>query len=287
MELGEDNMKKIGIVVARSVRGATQIAFDITSYLIENGYDIILYPKLYKMPTGVTTTSRIDDMNVDMAISIGGDGTVLRTFLYLPNKETPVLGVGMGERNFLSIANRYNYMSVIEKVLDKRYKIIEEMRLDVRVGDRNNTYPPVLNDIVFASRITGKTSEINVGIKTEGDFFLLWKSKADGVIVATPVGSTAYSYSAGGPVVDTELNGLLVVPMFPVYRRPIMMLNPSRTVVLWAGTRRSPPLLILDGQIRIEVELNERVYIKGSDKPARFIALEDYTSISRLIKAAK
>jgi NAD+ kinase len=280
-------MKKVGIVVARSVRGATQIAFDIISHLLNHGYETVLYPKLYKMPKEVVLTNKIDDMNVDLAISVGGDGTVLRTFLYLPNKETPVLGVGMGERNFLSIANKYNYLSVLERVLEGKYKIIEEMRLDVKIGDRDSDYPPVLNDVVFASRITGKTSEINVAVKTDDDFFLLWKSKADGVIIATPVGSTAYSYSAGGPVVDTELNGLLVVPMLPVYRKPIMMLNPRRTVVIWAGTKRSPPLLILDGQIRIEVELNEKVYVKKSRKPARFIMLEDYTSISRLVKSAK
>ncbi len=276
-------MKSAGIVVARKVEGAIKIASHIIKLLNENGLDILLYPPIFD---NVPTVDRIEALNVDFVISIGGDGTVLRTLLFLPNKNIPVLGIGMGERNFLSIADPSNYPAILEKVLQGNYKICEEMRLEVEIEGEKQNYPPVLNEVLFGSRITGKTCEIHVGI-TDKEERHLWHCKADGIIVSTPIGSTAYAYAAGGPVIDTELEGLLIVPLVPVYRRPVMVLNPNRKIVLWAGTTRSPPLLVLDGQIRVEVDYLQRVYIKKSQTPARFIVVDDDISLSRLIKISR
>lgn len=277
---------KIGLVIARRMRKALDIAYEISKYLVEKGINVYVYPPTPKLPGDVHRLYRIENMDVDIAISIGGDGTVLRTFLFLPNKDTPVLGIGLGQRNFLSIADKSNYMQIINNVMRGEYRIREEMRLDVMIEGQNRGNPPVLNEVLFASRITGKTSDINLGIAKK-EVKLLWRSKADGVIIATPIGSTAYAYSAGGPILDSDLESILVVPLVPVSRKPILILNSDRTVVTWAETTRSPPLLILDGQIRIEVDYLKKVYIRKSRKSAKFITVNGHFPANRLMKVFK
>lgn len=276
-------MKKVGLVIARKVEGTITVASKIISFLRRNNIDIIIYPPVID---GVDSVERIEEINADFVISVGGDGTVLRTLLFIADKEIPILGIGMGEKNFLSITNPENCLEVIKKILRGDYLIKEEMRLEVNIENIKCDYPPVLNDILFASRITGKTCDIHVGITNKKGTKLLWHSKADGVIISTPIGSTAYSYSAGGPVIDTTLDGILIVPLVPVNPKPSILLNSNREIILWAGPARSPPLLVLDGQIRVEVDYLKKIYIRKSNKPARFIVIDDDVSLSRLIKAS-
>ena len=278
---------RVGLVVARKVRGAIEIARDISNKLLKEKNEVYIYPPTHHISADVKRVNRIEDLNVDIAVSIGGDGTVLRTFLYLPNKDTPVLSIGLGERNFLSTVDKEGYKRAIEKLLRNEYEIREEMRLDVRIENFQGVLPPVLNEVVFASRITGKTCDVHLGIIEEGETKLLWHSKADGIIIATPLGSTAYAYSAGGPVIDSDLSGILVVPILPVMRKPVIVVKPDRILAVWASSMRSPPLLILDGQIRLEVDYEQKVYVKRSKYNAKFIITDKYSSITRLIKASR
>jgi len=274
-------MKSAGIVIARKVQRALTVARDVIHLLKSNGVKVVVYPPVMNNAFSV---SRIEDMKVDFVISIGGDGTVLRTLLYIPDKTTPILSIGLGERNFLSTATLDNYIEAIKRVLKGDYYVKEEMRLEISIENVGKSYPPVLNEVLFASRITGKTCEVHVGIKRKHQIIELWNCKADGVIISTPLGSTAYAYAAGGPIMDTNLRGLLLVPLVPVYKKPVIVLDSKKQIVIWAGLSRSPPLLVLDGQLRVEVDYYQKVFIKNSNQPARFIMIDESLDLERLRK---
>ncbi|PCN50692.1 hypothetical protein B6U99_03050 [Candidatus Geothermarchaeota archaeon ex4572_27] len=277
---------RVGVVVGMGLRGSRAVAREVCKLLLDSGAEVYVYPPIPDAPEGVRRAGRVEDMHVDYAISIGGDGTVLRTFLFLPDKDTPVLGIGLGEKSFLSVANRGNYVEAVRKFLSGDFTVREEMRLEVSIEGGGIELPPVLNDVVFASRITGKTCDLHLGLVEGGSVREVWRTKGDGVIIATPVGSTAYARSAGGPVLDLDLEGIVIVPIVPVDRKPAMVVRPDRVVCVWAGRPRSPPLLILDGQIRVEVDYDRRVYVRRSRKGARFIVVGGYSTVTHLAKAS-
>jgi len=283
-------IKSIGIVVSLRNEKAIEIAKHIVDFFIENGVDISFYPHKLKKEIDskrVHYVNSIKDVKGDIIITIGGDGTVLRTFLYVKDKETPVVGIGLGERNFLSSLTPDNYSKGLSRILEGRFYLRREMRLNVEIEGLTYTLPPVLNDVLFATGTPGKTIDAYVGIRDGNKKEILWNCKADGVLISTPVGSTAYAFAAGGPVVDTDLEAMLIVPLLPVARKPIYIIDPSSEVQAWASEKRSKPIVVLDGQITIELEHNQIVKVKHSNMPAYLVTFDKNVNLIRLKKAAE
>jgi len=286
-------LKTIGIVISHRNNKAFEIGRELINLLLKSDIGLTVYPrsleKEYKSVNKITFVNSIKDVRGDIVITVGGDGTVLRTFLYIKDKDTPIMGIGLGERNFLSSVSIDKYKINLEKLLEGKFHIRDEMRLKVEIEGLTYNLPPVLNEVLFATSTPGKTVEAYVGIKSEKkrEFEILWGCKADGVLVSTPIGSTAYAFAAGGPVVDTDLEALLVVPLLPVDRKPIYLLDPKSEVYIWASERRSKPMLVLDGQITIELDWNQIVKVSKSDIPAHLITFDRDINIMRLKKAAK
>lgn len=280
-------IKTAGIVVDEKNPRSPYIASELINDLLSNNIEVIVYPPTKFSDSDIKLVDSISDVTGDIVFSVGGDGTILRTFLFLKDKDTPIMGIGLGEKNFLSAVTWENYKLGIQKILDGRVYIKQEMRLHVEIENYKLDLPPILNDVVFATSTIGKTVDAHVAIVDDDEAIDLWGGKCDGVIISTPIGSTAYSYSAGGPVIDTDLESIIVTPLLPVERKPVIVMKPDRKLILWASRKRNKPILIIDGQIKIELDWEDKVLVKKSDYYANFVVIDKRMSISRMVKASR
>jgi|Deesub1362A_J573_1020465.scaffolds.fasta_scaffold00001_21 NAD+ kinase len=281
-------IKTAGMVVDEKNPRSPYIASDIINDLLSNNIDVVVYPPTKFTDNNVRLVDSIQDVTGDIVFSVGGDGTILRTFLFLKDKDTPVMGIGLGEKNFLSSVTWENYKIGVQRILDGKVYIKQEMRLDVEIEGYNKlSLPPILNDAVLATATLGKTIYAYVALLEDEGEIDLWSGKCDGVIISTPIGSTAYSYAAGGPVIDTDLESIVVTPLLPVDRKPIIVMKPERKLVIWASRKRNKPILVLDGQIKIGLDWEDKVVIKKSENYANFVVIDKRMSISRMVKASR
>ncbi|MGB7537799.1 MAG: NAD(+)/NADH kinase [Anaerolineales bacterium] len=205
----------------------------------------------------------------DMVVALGGDGTLLRVSHACSKKEIPVLGVNLGRLGFLAELQRDNWTSRLEQVLAGKYWI--EMRMMLHVKQER------------AERVLGEWDVINecavmrsggmkmIRLETAVDGQPLTTYAADGLITATPTGSTAYALAAGGPILPPELRNILLIPVAP-------HLSVERAIVLPDGAEvtirihtEAPAVLSCDGQHQEEVLNHDRVLIRSSELSARLI----------------
>ncbi len=210
--------------------------------------------------TRVIVTEELKDLKLDMAIAIGGDGTTLRTFRYIP-KFCPLLSVNVGgNRGVLSETGIESMDDSIRAVLDGQF--FYERRIRLISGTQHTMFPPALNDIVLMRQNPVRTPIITIRIM---DDFI--EQKMDGIIVSTPTGSTGHSYSMGGPVVYEKLDSLLLSPIAPMNRLPRIVLPPVDIEI----SINHDTCLITDGQEAFHVHPGESVTISRYPYDAQFI----------------
>ncbi len=227
------------------------------------------------------------DAKGDIIITIGGDGTVLKTLLIAKDKDMPVLSIGLGELNFISSTDRTSYLEDVDSLFEGRFYIRSEMRLDVEIANSNLVLPPVLNEVLYHSSKIGKTLLPIVEVKVRNYREVLWSVKSDGVLISTPIGSTAYSYAAGGPIVDTDLEAIVITPLIPTSKIPSYVVSPETKIILRADRSRSSPCIVLDGQIIVNLDWEQEVEIGRSSKPANIITFYKNTNLIRMKRVAE
>ena len=208
-------------------------------------------------------TFDLENMDVfgDMTFVIGGDGTLLRAARFYSEHKIPVLGINVGRLGFLSQAGIDEIKSVIESVLDKRYTIEERIMLQSREYT-------ALNDFVIKGCNPSRTSKFFLEIN--GKFVCDYI--ADGIIISTPTGSTAYGLSAGGPVLHPELNAIVIVPICPhtLNARPLVVPANEHITV-----KTSDELLSVSIDGFVTTKCVEKTSIKIASKKAKLIFLKN------------
>lgn len=162
------------------------------------------------------------DFNADFAISLGGDGTFLRTAMFVESKGIPILGINIGHLGFMSEIKPENFEEAIDNILSGSYKIESRSVLEVAAGSHNlGVYPFALNEVAVLKQDISSMIKIRVFINDE----YLTTYSSDGLVLATPTGSTGYALSSGGPVVVPESNSIVIVPVAPhsLSVRPIVI----------------------------------------------------------------
>ncbi len=219
---------------------------------------------------------------VDMLIVVGGDGTILRAARDLAHWDVPILGINVGHKGFLAEIEVEQMDRYLQYITAGRYRYLERMMLEAAVYREEKLlgHLTALNDIVISrgpfSRILTLSTFIN------DDF--LESYSGDGVIVATPTGSTGYSLSAGGPIVNPSLELLVITPICP------HSLN-NRSVIVTAGeqirmrvdSRQSRVVLTADGQVGFDLEDGDSVAVKKADRKVKLIHFGD-NSFYRLLR---
>ena len=206
----------------------------------------------------------------EMLIVLGGDGTLLRAAELARPSKTPVLGVNLGHVGFLAEAEVENLTSVVDAVVGRDYQVEERMTVDVTVRSNGTVLAATwaLNEATVEK--TGRMLEVVAEI--DGRPLSRWG--CDGVICATPTGSTAYAFSAGGPVVWPEVEALLVVPIsaHALFARPLVV-SPRSTVAIEVLPGGPPGVLWADGRRRIDLRPGARVEVCRSATPVRLARL--------------
>ncbi len=200
---------------------------------------------------------------VDLLVVFGGDGTMLRTARLVRDRDVPIVGINLGGFGYLTEVNLGEMYGALELILAGDFQVERRMMLDVEIsgGEEPFREGTVLNDVVINR---GSLSRI-VELETAVDGKYLTTFKADGLIISTPTGSTAYSLSAGGPIVFPELNAVVINPICPhtLTNRPILL--PGNSVIrvtLW--TAEEGATLTLDGQVSFNVKSGDTMTIRQS-----------------------
>ncbi len=215
---------------------------------------------------------KLEAPGVDIVAVIGGDGTLLRVLHMLGDPRIPIMAIRMGRRGYLLDVTPIEISDRIEDLTKGRYRIVEYMRLGIR--DSETIYPPALNEVAVVSTGMGRSKVIR--LKIYKDDKPLYFMEGDGVIVATPIGSTAYSMAAGGPILDHNLKGFVITPLAPVqtWLRPIVVDANSKIRVLIAED--SPEAYaIIDGQFSVKLQPGRSLVVERHPDPARVIRFHD------------
>ena len=203
----------------------------------------------------------------EIAFVFGGDGTVLRAARVLSPLDIPILGVNLGRLGFLTSTTIDQFEAAMSDVLDGRFTIEERALLDARLarGGREVVRALALNDVVVAR---GKqVRSINVAVRVDGEPLIVYW--ADGLIVATATGSTAYGFSVGGPLILPGSRAITLVPIAPhLSFGNAVVFDPDQ--VLELETQDEPSVLSLDGQEEHDLRAGDRITVRRSETVARF-----------------
>lgn len=210
------------------------------------------------------------DPDVDLAFSLGGDGTVLFSARLLFEREIPILAVNIGDFGFITEVSKHEWRSVFEMYRDGSVGLSTRIMLSVSVernGERLGPYL-ALNDAVIGARHISKIVKLGVQISETA----LGRYRADGLIISTPTGSTAYSMAAGGPILIPEMEAMVLNPICPftLSNRPLVV--PGReSIEIEVEEQRSQIILTLDGQTAIPLESSDTVRIHQADTKSLII----------------
>lgn len=268
---------KLGIISS-----IDEISYDDLKYIVKLldtlKIDVLIEENIAKMLN--REGCKIEDMDADYIITIGGDRLILKTLLLINNKSIPIVGLsGRGTKSFLSVASINDFTEIIKRIIKGDYKVVDKLRIEARVDDI--TLPPAINEIALFTRLSGKMMRYSLIINNE----FIWRDEGDGVIISTPTGSTAYALSAGGVIVMGDVDVLEVVPVNTTVltHKPIIT-SASNTIVI-DEIYPSESVLIIDGQLRKNIA-GEKILVKKSRYPAKFIAFpkDEYSSLYKKLK---
>jgi NAD+ kinase len=224
----------------------------------------------------------LDLEGVDLLVSLGGDGTLLRSVNSALATSVPVLGVNLGLLGYLTEVEPAGLVGALERFLDGRYEVEERMTMSVTVTRADGTVEPelwALNEATVEKTVPGHTVRIAASI--DGTPFVTYA--ADGLLLATPTGSTAYNLSARGPLLSPRLRALILTPVSPhmLFDRPLV-LDPAQRIHLDVLDPR-PAMLVVDGLIVATLEPGATVDCREGDRPARLVTFgsRDFHAILR------
>jgi len=211
--------------------------------------------------------------DLDLVITLGGDGTILRAARMAARHSVPILGLNLGRLGFLAEMEPGDWREKLQRVLAGEFWLEERIMLRAELWRGQNALGDfeALNDVVIGRASFARV----VRLATYIDGSYLTTYVADGLIVATPTGSTAYALSAGGPILPPELRNILLIPVAPYLSldRAIVLSEGARVEIRVSTDHRA--ILTVDGQIHKELEDGDRVVVGASPHTCRFVRLQD------------
>lgn len=220
-----------------------------------------------------------DTFEADLALSIGGDGTFLNTAARIGSKQIPILGVNTGRLGFLADVPSEDILVAMEAIIAKQYFIEERTLLFVEASDGTKfEYPYALNEVSVSKQDSSSMISINASVNGE----MVHTYQADGLIISTPTGSTAYSMSVGGPIVVPQSQNIILSPVasHSLNVRPLIIPD-SWTIELDVRSRSRCFLVALDGR-SVVLEQNTKLYISKADYTVKVVKQLNHTFFNTL-----
>jgi len=264
-------VKTIGIAAKITSDVAIDYARKVADELRQRGYDICFdFGTADKLDDRGPCVAKSDlGKRADLLITFGGDGTLLSVARSTP-KDVPVLGVNMGTLGFLAEVAVEEFPAVLESVLAGKHSTEERVTFDVIVEGRQREKRSyrVLNDATINKSALARIIEMRVTVS--GQFVSTFR--ADGLIVSTPTGSTAYNLSAGGPIVYATMGAVVITPICPhmLSNRPIVLPD-DLEIEIGIVTKNQEIFLTLDGQEGLPITEHDRVCVRKSDQSVSFV----------------
>jgi NAD+ kinase len=263
-------MAKIGLVVKRD-REAEQKAQAFEQWLVERNVTVIR--QQHRAPArGITGRKTLPPADLFCVFVLGGDGTFLGAIRWIEDQQVPVLGIKFGEVGFLAESVAEDLFTVAESILNNDFTTSQRMRLQVRIlrDGQEIARETVLNDVVLNKGTLARLADIETRI----DGHYLTTYRADGLIIATPTGSTAYSLAAGGPVLQPAVPGIIMTPICPftLTNRPLIIPD-AASISLRLAEKASDLVLTFDGQAGLELVAGDIIEVAKSAFPVKMITL--------------
>ena len=261
--------KSVGLVARYDKKQALKLAKELAENLRDKGLQVYIEDTLAGKVNIPGKMVPLESMKTDFIITIGGDGTILRACLAVPEPEPPILAINMGVRGFLTEVEPKEARAAVERTIKGEFKIEKCAKLAVSTDEQR--MPDALNDVVIS---TGEPSKILYTQIRKDDKPIL-KCQADGFIASTQTGSTGYSLSAGGSVLDPEVDAFVLTPIcsLTVFRSLIFSANSKLTI---EAIRPKEMLVLIDGNYRQLVKSkNPKLTIMRSKNVTSFIRFKD------------
>lgn len=244
----------------------------LAAFLEQQGYKIVIPvqtgERIGNPPYTMATLHEIGEM-ADVAVVLGGDGTLLNVARSMINFHVPLIGVNQGRLGFLTDVSRDNMLDTISVMLQGEYTAEDRILLHTEViGNHEKLFEScAFNDVVISKGSTGRIIEIETFI--DGEF--VNSQRSDGLVVATPTGSTAYALSAGGPILHPTLEAIALVPICPhtLGARPIAVNSHSRVEI--RVVKADDCQVHFDGQRRFDLNMDDTVIIERAKNPVRLL----------------
>ncbi len=264
------SIKRIGIVLKPHQHDALKTICDLTLWLSEREIEVVGGPDIERERVETQTGCAVKEVPteklaaaVDLILVLGGDGTMIATARMIEDLEVPVLGINYGGLGYLTEFRIEELYSALGSILDGNYRLDKRVMLRTlhQRGDEVVNRNRVLNDVVINKSALARIIEIDVYLNDQ----FVNSFRADGLIVSTPTGSTAYNLSAGGPVIFPSMNAIVITPICPftLSNRPIVV--PDDAVIeLLLKTDQEDVALTLDGQVGFPLKIGDRVVIQKS-----------------------
>jgi NAD+ kinase len=263
-------IKRIGIVLKPHQPDALKTLCELTEWLAQREIELVGGPDIERervehetgCPVREVEKERLAE-SVDLILVLGGDGTMISTARLIGDQDVPVLGVNFGGLGYLAEFRINELYTALESILADNYRLDKRVMLHVDLVGSESSIPTnrVLNDVVINKSALARIIEIEVYLNQQ----YVNSFRADGLIISTPTGSTAYNLSAGGPVVFPSMNAIVITPICPftLSNRPIVV--PDDAVIeLLLKTEKEEVSLTLDGQVGFPLKVDDRVVIRKS-----------------------
>lgn len=268
--MANSSIKRVGLVVKPHQQDVLKTLCQVVLWLSERGITLVSASPTEGEKIGSETGCVIEILpgdelaaNVDLMLVLGGDGTMIATSRLVGDTDVPVLGVNYGRLGYLAEFRIEELYPALETILEGNYTVEKRVMLTAELhrGWERVSHNRVLNDIVINKAALARIIEIECYINEK----FVNSFRADGLIVASPTGSTAYNLSAGGPVVYPSMNAIIITPICPftLSNRPIVVPDESQ-IELRLKTPNEDVALTLDGQVGFPLKPDDRVLIRKS-----------------------
>ncbi len=259
----------VGLVARVDRKKALDLAVKLTRFLEKKRVTVLLEPVLAKHAEKMNVSTSLEKMKTDLIITVGGDGTILNTCLQIPKPEPPILAINMGVRGFLTEVMPKDAFGAINNCLEGNFTLERCFKLASFIGKER--LPDALNEVFITSLAPAKLLHMRV-----------WKNevpvadcRSDGAVIASQVGSTGYSLSAGGPVLDPELGGFVFTPICPLtVFHPIVFSAKASISIELLNPKKAH--VVVDGHHRVKMNPKEaRIKVIKSEHESSFVRFED------------
>ena len=256
-----------------------KLSQDIVAYINEKGAKAVVVSDMQQHYNGTTIKPEYLE-DVEAVIVLGGDGTMLRAAHSIGPYQVPLLGVNLGTLGFLTEVEESNAYKAIDRLLADDYSIEKRMMIEGRTGDTSFS---CLNDVVITRAGFSRIIGLNIYVNEQ----LLDTYEADGVIVATPTGSTGYNLSAGGPIISPKSKAVVVTPISPhsLTSKSVVFDSADRIrieVVKKRRTQETEAIVSFDGADNVELSAGESVEVTCSEREIQLIKMYDVSFYSVL-----